>query len=146
MTVSHGGIQNFMKIEGWVIPVFWNKTPFDITNSPNILLVFDYLKMDTSSSSGRSVINYQSARRHNPDDCKIFNFYVCWSCISVYLSQYLTNLMHKICFTVSFISCLYMFRAYVLIIRRSELYYTASGIITPIGQNCVTQPLVSSHL
>ena len=32
-----------------------------------------------------------------------------------------------------FISCLYMFRAHVLIIRRSKLYYTASGIITPIG-------------
>ena len=27
------------------------------------------------------------------------------------LSQYLTNLMHKICFTVSFISRLYIFRA-----------------------------------
>ena len=26
-----------------------------------------------------------------------------------------------------------MFRAQVLIIRRSKLYYTASGIITPIG-------------
>ena len=58
----------------------------------------------------------------------------CWPCcISVYLSQYLTNLMHKICFTISFISCLYMFRAHVLIIRRSKLYYTASGIIKPIG-------------
>jgi len=45
-------------------------------------------------------------------------------------SQYLTNLMHKICFTISFISCLYMFRAHVLIIRRSKLHYTASGIIT----------------
>ena len=32
-----------------------------------------------------------------------------------------------------FISCLYMFRAHVLIIRRSKLYYTALGIITPIG-------------
>ena len=32
-----------------------------------------------------------------------------------------------------FISCLYMFRANVLIIRRSKLHYTASGIITPIG-------------
>ena len=30
-----------------------------------------------------------------------------------------------------------MFRAHVLIIRRSKLHYTASGIITPIG--CVTQ-------
>ena len=29
-----------------------------------------------------------------------------------------------------FISSLYMFRAHVLIVRRSELYYTASGIIT----------------
>jgi len=38
----------------------------------------------------------------------------CWPCISVYLSHYLTNLMHKICFTISFISCLYMFRAHVL--------------------------------
>ena len=35
----------------------------------------------------------------------------CWPCISVYLSQYLTNFKHKICFTISFISCLYMFRA-----------------------------------
>jgi len=26
-----------------------------------------------------------------------------------------------------------MFRTHVLIIRRSKLYYTASGIITPIG-------------
>jgi len=57
----------------------------------------------------------------------------CWPCNSVYLSQYLTNLMQKICFTISFISCLYMFRAHVLIIWRSKLHYTASGIITPIG-------------
>ena len=49
------------------------------------------------------------------------------------LSQCLTKLMHKICFTISFISCLYMFRAHVLIIRRSKLHYTASGIIKPIG-------------
>ena len=33
------------------------------------------------------------------------------------------------CFTIS----LYMFRAHVLIIRRSKLHYTVSGIITPIG-------------
>jgi hypothetical protein len=26
-----------------------------------------------------------------------------------------------------------MFRAHVLIVRRSKLYYTASGIITPVG-------------
>ena len=36
------------------------------------------------------------------------------------------------CF-ISFISCLYMFRAHVLIISKPKLYYTASGIITPIG-------------
>ena len=49
------------------------------------------------------------------------------------LFYYLTNLMHKICFTVSFISRLYMFRAHVLPIRRSKLHYTVSGIITSIG-------------
>jgi len=62
-----------------------------------------------------------------------------------YLSQYLTNLMHKICFTVSFISCLYMFRAHMLIIRRSKLHYTASGIITPIG-GCLVHRLRESSL
>ena len=51
----------------------------------------------------------------------------------MYFYQYLTNLMHKICFTISFISCLYMFRAHVLIIGRSKLHYTASGIIKPKG-------------
>ena len=34
-------------------------------------------------------------------------------------------------------SRLYMFRAHVLIIRRSKLYYTASGIIRPIGGRLV---------
>jgi len=38
-----------------------------------------------------------------------------------------------------FILCLYMFRAHVLIIRRSKLHYTASGIITPIGGRLVHQ-------
>jgi len=37
------------------------------------------------------------------------------------------------CFTISLFRSLYMFRAHVLIIRRSKLHYTASGIITPIG-------------
>ena len=60
-----------------------------------------------------------------------------WPSTSVYLSQYLTNLMHKICFTISFISRLYMFRAHVLIIRRSKLHYTSSGIITAIGGRLV---------
>ena len=52
---------------------------------------------------------------------------------NLYLSHYLTNLIHKICFTISFISCLYMFLAHVLIIWRSKLHYTARGIITPIA-------------
>jgi len=53
------------------------------------------------------------------------------------LSQYLTNLMHKIYFTVSFILCLYLFRTHMLIIRRSTFYYTASGMITHIGGSLV---------
>jgi len=44
------------------------------------------------------------------------------------------GLMHKILFYNKFIISLYIFRAHiehcVLIIRRSKLYYTASGIIT----------------
>jgi len=45
--------------------------------------------------------------------------------------------MRKICFTISFISSLYMFRAHMLIIRRSKLHYIASGIIKPIGGRLV---------
>jgi hypothetical protein len=59
MPVRHGGIQNFMKSEEWIIPVFWNKTPSDVTDFPSILLFFEYLKMDATSSSESSVINYQ---------------------------------------------------------------------------------------
>ena len=38
--------------------------------------------------------------------------------------------MHKISFTVSLFHASTCFEHYVLIIRRSKLYYTASGIIT----------------
>ena len=41
--------------------------------------------------------------------------------------------MHKILFYNKFISCLTCFEHYVLIVRRSKLYYTASGIVTPVG-------------
>jgi len=34
---------------------------------------------------------------------------------------------HFFCFTIRFISCLYIFRAHVLIISKSKLHYTASG-------------------
>jgi len=53
-----------------------------------------------------------------------------WNIIN-YLSQYLTNLMQKICFTISFISWLSCF----------EHMCSSSG-----GQKCIAQPLVSSHL
>ena len=43
------------------------------------------------------------------------------------------NQIDALNFCNEFISCLYMFRAHVLIVRRSKFYYTASGIITPIG-------------
>ena len=41
--------------------------------------------------------------------------------------------MHKICFTISLFHASTCFEHYVLIIMRSKLYYTASGIITPVG-------------
>jgi len=51
MAVRHGGIQNFMTIEEWIIPVIWNKTRFDVRISPSILLFSEYLKMDAKISS-----------------------------------------------------------------------------------------------
>ena len=39
----------------------------------------------------------------------------------------------KFCFTISLLYASTCFEHNVLIIRRSKLYYTASGIITPIG-------------
>ena len=38
--------------------------------------------------------------------------------------------MHKICFTISLFHASTCFEHHVLIVRRSKLYYTASGIIT----------------
>ena len=40
------------------------------------------------------------------------------------------NQLDALNFYDEFISCLYMLRAHVLIVRRSKLYYTVSGIIT----------------
>jgi len=48
--------------------------------------------------------------------------------ISVFNQLDAQNLFHN-----SFISCLHTFRAHVLIIKRSKLHYTASGIVTSIG-------------
>ena len=52
--------------------------------------------------------------------------------------------MHKICFTISFFHASTRFEHHVLIVRRSKLYYTASGIITPIGGRPVRQDLFDS--
>jgi len=39
-----------------------------------------------------------------------------------------------------------MFRAHVIIIRRSKLYYTASGIIKPIGVEARNKLIVKQHI
>jgi len=41
--------------------------------------------------------------------------------------------MHKILFHKSLLYASTCFEHYVLIIRRSKLYYTVSGIMTPVG-------------
>ena len=41
--------------------------------------------------------------------------------------------MHKVCFTLSLFHAATCFEHHVLIVRRSKLYYTVSGIIRPIG-------------
>jgi len=41
--------------------------------------------------------------------------------------------MHKFLFCNKFIVCLYMFRALCAHHQEVKLYYTASGIITPVG-------------
>ena len=45
--------------------------------------------------------------------------------------------MHKICFTISLFQASTCFEHHVLIVSRSKLYYTASGIIIPIGRRPV---------
>ena len=42
-------------------------------------------------------------------------------------------MVHKICFTISLFHASTCFEQHVLIIRRSKLYYIASGIIIPVG-------------
>ena len=45
--------------------------------------------------------------------------------------------MHKICFTVSLFHASTCLEHHVLIVRRAKLYYTASGIVTPVGGRLV---------
>jgi len=80
------------------------------------------------SSVNSSNLEFWSAFASN--SVQILNFYVL---LTVHLSIILhkPNLMHKILFYNKFIKCLYMFRA---------LLCSSSGC-----QNCIIQPLVSSH-
>ena len=56
--------------------------------------------------------------------------------------------MHKICFTISLFHASTCFEHHVLVVRRSKLYYTVSGIITlcrwPSGAQ-VERGLVGMH-
>ena len=53
--------------------------------------------------------------------------------LSIFISEFNQLDAQNFCFTIGFISYIYVFRVRVLIIRRSKLHYTASGIITRIG-------------
>ena len=57
--------------------------------------------------------------------------------LSIFISVISQHDVQKLLFYNKFISCFYMFRAHVLIIRRSKLHYTASGIITRTGGRLV---------
>ena len=54
-----------------------------------------------------------------------------------YLFQYVTNLMHKICFTISFYFVPLHVSSTCAHHQEVKLQYTASGIITPIGGRLV---------
>ena len=75
--------------------------------------------------------------------------------ISIFISVINQIDTQNFCFIISLFHASTCFEHHVLIIRRSKLHYTASSIITTCfehmcsssgGQNCITQPLVSSHL
>ena len=53
----------------------------------------------------------------------------------------LTMYMHKVFFIIILLHASTCFEHYVLIIRRSKLYYTACGIVTPVGGRPVHSPL-----
>jgi len=53
--------------------------------------------------------------------------------LSIFISVINQLDAQNFCFTISLLHVSTCFEHYVLIIRRSKFYYTASGIITPIG-------------
>ena len=58
----------------------------------------------------------------------------CWLCVSVYFILAINQLdAQKICCAISFFHASTCFEHHVLIVRRSKLCYTNSGIITPVG-------------
>ena len=67
--------------------------------------------------------------------------------LTVHLSIFISVInqldAQNFCFTVSLFH-VYMFQAHVLIIRRSKLHYTASGIVTPIGDHLVHETATCS--
>jgi hypothetical protein len=67
--------------------------------------------------------------------CQEVQLYVIWNVIQktrcvVYLN---INQLDALNFIMSLFHASTCFKHHVLIVRRSKLYYTASGIITPIG-------------
>ena len=79
------------------------------------------------------------------DECyalsEYYQFHVMWN-VGHNISRWIilwrnlfinVNQLDALNFYNQFISSLYVFRAHALIVRRIELYYTVSGIITPIG-------------
>ena len=61
--------------------------------------------------------------------------------LTVHLSIFISVInqldVQNFCFTISLFHASTCFEHHVLIIRRSKLHYTASGIITPIGGRLV---------
>jgi len=70
------------------------------------------------------------------EDENIFFYVLLTAHLSIFILA-INQLDAQNLFFSKFISCLYMFRVNVFIIRRSKLYYTASGIIIPIGGRLV---------
>jgi len=74
---------------------------------------------------------YTNRARNVEHACQFFDVL-----LTVHLSIYtsiINQLDAKSLFYNKFISCFYMFRVHVLIVRSSKLYYTAFGIISRIG-------------
>ena len=65
-------------------------------------------------------------------ECIHFFGPLCMLSLNILLTVHI-NQLDALNFYNKFISSLYVFRAHVLIVRRAKLYYTVSGIITPIG-------------